>query len=286
MVDREPLLWVNGRLEPVSSRHVSARDRGWTLGDGVFETVRVQRGRLVLWDCHIVRLLSGARLLGVNLSWSESDITEAAHETLQANNLCDAALRLTVTRGVPAARGLLPDQNASSMLVLDAYPFSGYAEQLYASGMRAVTSSVRRNEHTPTSRVKSLSYLDNVLARMEAERAGAHEALFLNTSGAVACASAANLFLVIRGQLTTPDLASGPLPGTVRAAVLEHLAAGVGLESVERRVMPKELSFASEAFLTSSLLAVMPLCSVDGEPIGDGRPGPVTRLIHDAVSML
>jgi branched-subunit amino acid aminotransferase/4-amino-4-deoxychorismate lyase len=161
-------------------------------------------------------------------------------------------------------------------LVVDAQPFAGYPAELYLRGLRAVTSRIPRNERSPLARIKALSYLDNVLARREAEASGVDEALMLNTAGHLACASAANLFLLRGETLLTPDPESGVLPGTVRGLVLARLASQMGLTAVERPVRPEELAAADEAFLTSALLGVMPLTEVDGLPVGTGDPGPVS----------
>lgn len=282
----EPRLWVNGELLRVRSPHLSARDRGLTLGDGLYETVRVHEGRLELWVRHLARLWSGAAQLGLDLGWKDEELQDAARQVLEVNELSEAVLRVTLSRGVSEARGLLPPADARCTLVLDAYPFQGYPEALYAVGMSAVISTVRRNEHSPTSGLKTLSYLDNVLARTEAARAAEDEALLLNASGALACATAANLFLVVEGALLTPDLSSGVLPGVVRAAVLAQLAPDMGMTTLERGVALEELWGAQEVFLTSSLLGVMPLCQVDGRPVGAGSPGPVATRLRAALRAL
>ena len=160
-------------------------------------------------------------------------------------------------------------------MVVHAEPFAGYPDELYARGVRAVISGILRNERSPLSRIKSLNYLENVLARREAEARGADDALLLNTAGDLACTSAANLFLPLDGRLVTPNVTSGALPGTVRELVVAELAPQSGLEVVERAVRPEELSAAEEAFLTNALLGIVPLTEVDGLPIGTGEPGPI-----------
>lgn len=277
-------LWVDGGLAPAAGPHLSARDRGFTLGDGLFETMRARAGRILHLDRHLARLRAGAALLELILPWSDDDLVTAAGATLAANGLAAAAVRLTVSRGRPRGRGLLPEPAALPALVIDAQPFAGYPAELYARGMRAVTSGIRRNEHSPLARAKTLSYLDNVLARAEAARAGADEALLRNTAGGLACASAANLFLVSGGQAATPPVAAGALPGIMRGRLLEEVAAAAGLAAVERPLTPDELLTADEAFLTSSLLGVMPLTAVDGRPVGAGRPGAATRRLAAALA--
>jgi branched-subunit amino acid aminotransferase/4-amino-4-deoxychorismate lyase len=160
--------------------------------------------------------------------------------------------------------------------VIHAQPFAGYPAELYSRGMRAITSRIPRNERSPLTKVKALSCLDNVLARREAAARGADEALLSNTAGHLVCASAANLFLVLDDALVTPNVASGALPGTLRELLATELAPQVGVDVVKRVVRPEELHVASEGFLTSALLGIMPLTEVDGLPIGTGTPGSVS----------
>ncbi|MBI3922657.1 MAG: aminotransferase class IV family protein, partial [Armatimonadetes bacterium] len=157
--------------------------------------------------------------------------------------------------------------------------------EYYVKGVRAVITSARRNETSPLSRIKSLNFLDKLLARRGARSAGAEEALFLNVEGNVAEAAASNVFLVLGGQLVTPDLSSGLLPGITRAAVIE-VGGRLGLQVEERAVSLAELRDADEAFLTNSVVELLPLVSVEGGPIGKGKPGPVTLQLHAAYSSL
>lgn len=276
------VVWVNGRLAPADQPCLSARDRGFTLGDGLFETLRVRRGRIVNLDRHLARLRRGLDLLGFDLPWSSGDLAAALAATIAANGLADAAVRLTVSRGVAAARGLLPPLEPRPTVAIDATPFAGYPADLAERGLRLVTSAIRRNEWSPVTRVKSLNYLDSVLARREAAAAGADEAILWNTGGQLAGASAANLFLWIGEILVTPDPAAGALPGTTRDLILSELAPSARLNAVERSVDPGELTAATEAFLTSALLGILPVGSVDGRPIGSGQPGPRTRRLQAA----
>ena len=270
------ILWVNGRLVPAGEAHLDPRDRGYTLGDGLFETMRAQDGRLPWMSRHLARMRVGADVLGLPLP-ADDELESAIWQTLTVNDLSEAVVRLTVSRGVPTERGLLPDPEPKVSVVVYARPFAGYPAELYERGMRAITSRIRRNERSPLANIKSLSYLENVLTRREAVERGADEALLLNISGNLACASAANLFLVLGDSLVTSDLASGALPGTMRELVLGELAPRTGLSLDERTVHFGELATTNEAFLTSALLGVMPLTAVDGRQIGEGAPGPVTR---------
>ncbi|CAN5808454.1 branched chain amino acid--2-keto-4-methylthiobutyrate aminotransferase [soil metagenome] len=276
MVGRAKHLWVNDRLVPVEKAALDPRDRGFTLGDGLFETIRVRGGRALLLDLHLARLRTGAGRIGLSRVPDGETLSGAIRMTLEANGLSDAAVRLTVSRGVPANRGLSSKPEPTPSLVVHAQPFAGYPAELYSRGMRAAISSIPRNERSPLARIKALSYLDNVLARREADARGVDEALMLNTAGHLACASAANLFLARRETLLTPDPESGVLPGTIRGLVLAELAPRMGLTAVERPVRTEELAKADEAFLTSALLGVMPLTEVDGLPVGTGGPGPIS----------
>jgi len=263
-------------LVPVDEAALDPRDRGFTLGDGLFETIRVRGGRLLFLGLHLARLRAGAEQIGLSTVPDDETLTGAICLTLEANGLCDAAVRLTVSRGVPAHRGLSPDPESAPSVVVHAQPFAGYPAEIYSRGMRVTISGIPRNERSPLARVKALSYLDNVLARREADTRGVEEALMLNTAGHLACASAANLFLVRGETLLTPDQESGALPGTVRGLTLVELAPQMGLSVVERTVRTEELATADEIFLTSALLGVMPLTEVDGLSVGTGRPGPIS----------
>ena len=269
-------LWIGDRLFPANEARLDPRDRGYVLGDGLFETMRAHGGSVPMLGRHLSRLRAGAAEIQLPLPWSDAGLENAVVETLEANELSGAVVRLTVSRGVPRGRGLSPDPNPSPSLVIQAHSFSGYPAAIYERGMRAVTSSIHRNERSPLANLKSLSYLENVLARREADARGYDEALMLNTGGNLACASAANLFLVVGGTLLTPDLASGALPGTMRDFVLSELAPRMGLDTAERPVRPAEFAAAEEAFLTNALLGVVPLTAVDGRPVEAGAPGPVS----------
>lgn len=277
----EVMIWVNGRLLPQGEAMIDARDRGWTLGDGLFETIRAVDRRPLRLGAHLSRLRSGAAILGIDLPWSEEDLSAIIAETLLANTYVDAVVRLTVSRGIPAARGLLPSP-APPTLVVHVQPFTPYAAASYLRGIHVFTSTIRRNQYSPVSNVKALGYLDNILARKQAADQGADDALLLNTSGELACASAANLFVVVDGVVLTPPLSAGVLPGTVRAAVLA-LAPRLGIAAEERSLLPPVFGRASEAFLTNALMGVMPLTVADAQAIGNGEPGPVASTLARAL---
>jgi len=271
----ERLAWVNGRLVGESEPSLSLLERGLTLGDGVFETMLAAGAKLFRPAEHLERLARGASLLAIDLPPAEQ-LLAAVLDILSANNLSAAVVRLTVSRGPDPGRGLDVPSDVTPTIIVRVSPYEPRtADQ---RGVAAVFSSIRRNESSPLSRVKCLSYADNVLARLEARSRGADEAILLNTAGEVCCASAANLFVVNGGTLTTPTGESGALPGVTRRCLLE-LAAARGLAVGEASVLPDDLWAADEAFLTNTVIGVLGLTSVEGRSIGTGQPGEMTRLL-------
>ncbi len=268
------MIYLNGKLLPPAAARIDPSDRGFTLGDGVFETLRAHGGKIACLVAHLDRLRNAAETLRIPLPITTEEMAAALDETLAANGLGggDAALRVTLTRG-PGPRGIQPPENPSPTLMITAAP----AAEARRRGIHASLVEVRRNEHSPLARLKTLNYLENILARQEVDSRGAEEALLRNLAGNLAEASAANLFLVIDGIACTPPLADGPLPGITRALVLaRHLPA------VERTLSPEDIGKAEEAFLTNSLIGVQPLIAVDDNTIGDGKIGPVTRHFQTA----
>jgi branched-chain amino acid aminotransferase len=272
------MIFLNGRMVARTEARIDPADRGLLLGDGLFETLRAYRGRPARLEAHMARLEAGAAVLGIPLPLGGDQIRAGFAETLAANRLTrgDAALRLTLTRG-PGPRGLPAPDDPAPTLMITAGPLAPAADT--AAG--AIVATMRRNEHSPLANLKSLGYLDNVLARRQAAEQGADEALLLNTAGRLASASAANLFLVRGRSLFTPPLSEGVLPGVTRAAILE-LAAGLNLEAHETPLAPDDLRRCEEAFLTNSLIELRPLVALDGRDLGDGHARPVTGRLHQA----
>lgn len=267
-------VWLDGGLVERDAAAIPAFDRGLLHGYGLFETMRSYGGRVFRLEEHYRRLAEGASTIHIGLPLSLEELRAAIDVLLERNALPDARIRLTVTAGpVPEAGEARPT------IMLFTTPLTDYPPELYERGMSAVTSAIRRNEISPLSRVKSLNYLDNLLAREEALRRGADHAILLNTRGLVAEGSSSNVFVVDGETLLTPDLASGALPGITRAVVIE-IAPQAGLTVRERQVAPETLSGAEEAFLTGSVMGIMPLTRLDGAPIGSGRPGPKATLLR------
>ncbi len=249
------LIWLNGALCPAGAARIDPADRGLLLGDGVFETVCVRAGRPTHLARHLARMREGAAVLGIVPPFPDKDIRAAGEALLRAEGLAAAVLRITLTRG-PGPRGLLPPDPARPTLMIAASPMPPSA-----SAARAIVArTTRRNEHSPLSRIKSISYLDSIVARREAAASGADEAILLNTAGFVAEASAANIFLVRGGEVLTPPVADGALPGIARALILE---AGIAREC---RLGTADL-LACEAAFTTSSLGLRPLASIDGRAL-------------------
>ncbi|HEY9449123.1 MAG TPA: aminotransferase class IV [Gemmatimonadaceae bacterium] len=278
------LLWVNGdRVDPGAS-HVSALDRGFTMADGLFETMRAYRGTIFRATQHLERLASGARVLGIRLPDDLEHRLDSAMRSAHAVGLDEARVRLTVSRGV-AAPGLALDDNATPTVVVAVQPVPAFPAALYDAGISALTATARRNERGATSGIKTLSYTEAIVALAQARAAGADDAILLDTEGHLSEAAASNVFLYARGVLVTPPLSCGALPGITRAAVLE-IAPALGLEVRERPVGAQELALAEEAFLTSSLREIAPLVRVDHRAIGSGTVGVMTRRVMDAFAAL
>ncbi|MBK9230756.1 MAG: aminotransferase class IV [Anaerolineae bacterium] len=271
------LVYVNGQMQPAQSAQVSARDRGFLLGDGLFETLAAYRGRILGLDQHLTRLQHGANVLGFDPP-PAAELAAAARHTLAANGLQaqDAILRLTVSRGA-GPRGLLPPAQPTPTVVITAAPWAVAAP----AAQTAISVPFRWDAASPLAGLKTLNYLPQILGRQAAQVAGATEGIFLNHAGHLVEGCASNLFWVSDGALFTPALACGPLPGVTRAFVLA-LAAGLQLPVVEGAFPRAQLLQAAEAFLTNSLIELAPLTWYDGQPIGRGEPGPLTRRLQAA----
>ncbi|HEX9976122.1 MAG TPA: aminotransferase class IV [Dehalococcoidales bacterium] len=276
------IVYLNGSLIPRSQARISALDYGFLYGFGLFETMRAYAGRVFRLDRHLNRLARSAEVLGLPIG--VTDLRSAVIATIQANQLGDARVRIAVSIG---EGGIVPDPSTCdkpTVLILAGH-YQPYPEQVYEKGFKAIVSSIRRNSQSPLSRLKSANYLESMLARQEARAAGVDEALCLNEKGLLAEASMSNVFLVTNGTLRTPGPGSGILPGITREAILE-LAPSLAINTLEDDVRRDELFQAQEAFLSNSLIEVMPLTEIDGKPVGSSRPGPLTRRLAAAYKRL
>ena len=274
-------VWVDGRLLPAAGPHLSAFDRGFQLGDGVFETLRARAGHPTELQEHVARLRRSAAGLGIELpSDLGSPLADAIAQLLAAEGLDgptgDASIRITVSRGSITRRGLLPPvPHVPPTIVVQAGPVVPVDPDLLAHGLHVVASAVRRDVESPLAGLKTTSRADYVYARLEAERAGADDALFLTTDGYLSEGTSANVFLVRDSELATPSLACAVLPGTTRDWLLRW-AATSGLAARETLLTSRDLVEADEAFLSSSVAGILPVTRFDGHAIGSGLPGPWT----------
>ena len=263
------LVYLDGAFLPSGEALVPATGEGALFGRGVFETMRARGGRVFRFDAHLDRMERGARFLEMPEP-DASAIGDAIVELTRRLAIEDARVRVTLLAGAAAVDG-----EAASLLI-QARPATDYPPKLYERGISATVAAVRRNEASPLSRLKTVNCLDNVLAREAARAKGAQESILVNARGLVAEGSASNVFAVVATEVVTPPIEDGALPGVTRAAVLE-LARDAGMGAGERSLTLREVESASEAFVTNAVMGVMPLVSVGGAPIGEGRPGEVTR---------
>jgi len=274
------IIYLNGRFIPRSKAKLSSFDHGFLYGYGLFETMRAYQGHIFRLDHHLARLRRSAQSLGLthnilHVADGKQSLEAACMETLEANKLKNARLRLTISAG---EGDMTPDPSTCSdpTVLITARNLVALPPEKYESGFKAAVSSLRRNSHSPLSRLKSTCYMENILARMAARAAGCDEATLLNEQGYLAEGSTTNIFLANNGELITPSLESGVLPGITREVVLE-IARASNIKTLERQVELKELTEAEEAFVTNSILELMPLTWFEGKPIGTGKPGQLTK---------
>lgn len=269
-------IYLDGRIVPVAEARISVFDHGLLYGDGVFEGIRSYGGRIFRLEQHLKRLEDSARAIRLQLPMSRDELAAAAYETMKANNVTDGYIRLVVTRGV-GYLGLSPTRTGCPSVFIIADQIELYPKELYEKGMAIVSSSVVRNHPNAVSpRIKSLNYLNNILAKIEALDAGVHEALMFNHLGFVAECTGDNVFLIRDGAVLTPTLAAGMLEGITRDAVIE-LVRKRQLTFREMDLTRHDLYVADECFLTGTAAEIIPVTRIDGRPIGAGEPGAVTR---------
>jgi branched-chain amino acid aminotransferase len=284
-------VWVDGTIQPADGAHLSVFDRGFQLGDGIFETLRARGGSPAELDAHLARLHRSAAGLDIDLPPDvDAALADGIAELLAADGLDgpngDASIRITVSRGVYRARGVLPpDEHVSATIAIQAWPVVAAPSSHLEHGLHLATSAVRRDPRNPLATLKTTSRAEYVFARLEARRAGADDALFLTIDDHLSEGTSANVFLVRRSgdgtvELATPSLDCAILPGTTRSWLLDW-ATRVGLRPMEGRLGRHDLAGADEAFLSSSVAGILPVTAFDGAPIGDGKPGPWTRRARD-----
>ena len=271
------IVWLNGKLAEETDAHIATTDRGFLLGDGIFETLLVRNGKPVFLDAHCKRLTRGATALGFTSPLDATAMLEAIATLLDANKLSDiprAALRITLTRG-SAPRGLAPPKDPSPTMLI-----ACFASSEPAQSASVITSSVLRNEHSPSANLKALPYLDQIFAKREALTAGADDALLLNTSGKLVCASAANLFLWDSNTLITPPIKDGCLDGITRRTVIA-LAEENNVDCYEESITPSTLASVHSGFLTNALVGLQSFSSVDGRALAEHQ---LMQKLRDALN--
>jgi len=278
-------VWIDGSIVDGAEARVPVTDHGLLYGDGLFEGIRIYGGRVFRLELHLARLAAGARALGLALPGGVEGLREVVLETARAFGEAEAYVRLIVTRG-EGPLGVDPTTCPLPRLICIVDSIRLYPAETRARGLDLVTVSVRRPPADVLDpRVKSLNYLNSALAKLEARRRGADEALILNLAGQVAEASVANVFVVRGGALATPPASDGALEGITRRSVLE-LAAGLGLPAAERTLGRMDLFSAEEVFLTGTGARIVAVRSLDGEALGEQPPGPVTRRLEAAFAAL
>jgi branched-chain amino acid aminotransferase len=275
------LVWFNGELVPALEARVSVFDHGLLYGDGVFEGIRAYRGKVLKMRSHLNRLVESGRAIALDVPYTIGELGEAIHRTLAANELSDAYIRLGVTRGF-GTLGLDPKvcRSPSTFIITDKIAL--YPEQMYAEGLVIVTAStVRTHPASLSPRIKSMNYLNNIMAKIEALNAGCIEAVMLNHQGFVAECTGDNIFIVKDGVLRTPPLHAGILEGITRNLVVDLAGkAGVPVEQVD--LTRHDLYIADECFLTGTAAEVIAVTTIDDRRIGNGKPGPVTQQLLGA----
>ena len=275
---KEAKIYIDGKFYSEANAKISVFDHGLLYGDGIFEGIRFYNGRVFRLEEHLHRLWDSARSICLEIPMTMRDMTEAVLETIRQNRLRDGYIRLLVTRGI-GNLGLNPTQCKSPSVIIIAATIALYHEDFYRKGLTIVTCATRRSSAAALNpAVKSLNYLNNVMARVEANLAGADEALMLNDAGNVAECTADNVFIAKHGQIFTPPVAAGALRGITRSVVFE-IAAELGVKVRETDITRHDVFVADECFLTGTAAEIVPVVKADGRSIGNGKPGPITARI-------
>jgi branched-chain amino acid aminotransferase len=275
-----PRVYINGQFFDKEQATVSVYDHGLLYGDGVFEGIRIYNGKVFKHKEHIDRLYESAKHILLEIPLSPAEMTKAVEDTVKENKKVEGYIRLIVTRG-PGNLGLDPRSCQPNVIVI-VDDISLYPKDLYENGLKIVTASLIRNHPNALNpRIKSLNYLNNILAKIEAIRAGCLEALMLNHKGEVAECTGDNVFIIEAGVLKTPPKDAGILEGVTRNVVLE-LAAKLGIPTQEVTMTRHDIYTADECFLTGSAAEVIAVTECDGRVIGSGKQGPVTKQLRDS----
>jgi len=284
--DQAGTVWVNGRLEPADKALLTVTDRGFQVGDGIFETLLVVGGRVLELALHVSRLRTSAVIMALPLPDDlERVLGQAIEDLCRVNGLDGSgsrvAIRVTVSRGAVDGRSLLPPDDVTPNLVIQAWPAQPPPAELLGRGVRLAISGVRRDPASPLATVKTTSRAEFVYAQIDARRRGADDALFMTTDGHLAEASSASIFLVGERGLSTPSLDCGILVSTTREWVISSGGPALGIAVFQEHLSADDLFAADEAFLASSVAGILPITTVDGRPIGTGAPGACTMGLRE-----
>ena len=272
-------IWLNGKLVDRENAKITVFDHGLLYGDGVFEGIRVYNSRVFELDAHIKRLYESAKAIRLTIAMSQSELAGAVEETVEANSITDGYVRLVVTRGV-GTLGLNPFICKNSCIIIIADSIQLYPEELYEKGMRIISATTVRNHPLAIPpQAKSLNYLNNILAKIEALDNDVPEAIMYNHQGYVAEASGDNVLIVKDGVIYTPPAEAGALPGITQRVVIK-LAKEESFQVIEKNLTRFDLYVCDEFFLTGTAAEVIGIVNVDGRVIGDGKPGPITSLLR------
>lgn len=269
-------IWLDGKLVDEQEAKISIFDHGLLYGDGVFEGIRFYNGRVFRLDEHIERLFESAKAILLKMPWTREEVCQFTCDTVAANGLTDGYIRLVVTRGA-GELGLNPYLCPTPSMFIIASSIKLYPEEFYQNGLAVITCATRRPAPAALMpQVKSLNYLNNVMAKVEAIQGGALEAVMLNEQGYVAECTGDNIFILKKGKLITPLISDGALDGITRAVIIE-IAEKLGIEVVERSMTRYDIFISDECFLTGTAAEVIPVVSLDRREIGDGKPGEITK---------
>jgi len=278
-------IFIDGSYYSEQDAKVSVFDHGLLYGDGIFEGIRIYHGRVFKLKEHIDRLFHSAKAILLNIPMTHEELVKATVATCRENNLKDGYIRLLVTRGV-GNLGLNPNKCKKPSVIIIADKIQLYPKEYYDNGLQIVTVPTTRNLHSALNpAIKSLNYLNNILAKIEANNAGCEEAIMLNSEGFVAECTGDNVFIIRNGKMFTPPLSAGALYGITRSTVID-LARQAGIEVTEPNLTRYDLFIADECFLTGTGAEIVPVVKIDGRVIGDGKPGKITRMLEEAYHSL
>ncbi|MGD1042716.1 MAG: branched-chain-amino-acid transaminase [Sedimentisphaerales bacterium] len=273
-------IWLGDKLVDEQDARISVFDHGLLYGDGVFEGIRIYNKRIFEFEAHITRLYNSAKGIRLDIPMSREKLMDATQKTVEANGIIDGYIRLVVTRGV-GSLGLNPFTCETSTIIIIADSIQLYPQELYETGIKIISATTVRNHPLAIPpQVKSMNYLNNILAKIEALDYDVPEAIMYNHEGYVAEATGDNVFTVRKGVVYTPPAAAGCLEGITREVVI-RLGKKEGIEVIEKNLTRFDLYISDELFLTGSAAEVISVVEIDGRVIGDGRPGPVTKQLRD-----